>query len=100
MWQMACRLRLAGSVAVVVTARPVHVFPIATAGFDSHFSSVGKEYCYKLSCGVPDPLQVRAAARQQQQRTCRNNARQRWLLLLLRASLLRTLQGNRISAVV
>jgi hypothetical protein len=28
------------------------------AGFDSHFSSVGKEYCYKLNCGVPQPMQV------------------------------------------
>jgi hypothetical protein len=38
----------------------------AAAGFDSHFSSVGKEYCYKLSCGVPDPLQVRPALHQQE----------------------------------
>jgi hypothetical protein len=28
------------------------------AGFDSHFSSVGKEYCYKVNCGVPQPMQV------------------------------------------
>lgn len=28
------------------------------AGFDSHFSSVGKEYCFKLNSGVPSPMQV------------------------------------------
>ncbi|WIA08941.1 hypothetical protein OEZ85_008358 [Tetradesmus obliquus] len=37
----------------------VQQLQVAPEGFDSHFSSVGKEYCYKLSCGVPDPLQMR-----------------------------------------
>ncbi len=29
------------------------------SGFDSHFSSCGKEYHYKIKCGMPDPLLVR-----------------------------------------
>jgi hypothetical protein len=32
--------------------------PCHPAGFDSHFSSCGKTYLYKLSAGLPDPLQV------------------------------------------
>eukprot|EP00878_Enallax_costatus_P034684 GHUV01038477.1.p1 GENE.GHUV01038477.1~~GHUV01038477.1.p1 ORF type:complete len:341 (+),score=98.26 GHUV01038477.1:636-1658(+) len=32
---------------------------VAPPGFDSHYSSVGKMYCYKLAYGVPDPLQSR-----------------------------------------
>lgn len=34
--------------------------PPLCAGFDAHFSSVGKEYVYHMSCGVPNPLHVRA----------------------------------------
>lgn len=45
-----------GSVALLPWLLPVQLAVLA--GFDSHFKSVGKEYCYKLNCGVPQPMQV------------------------------------------
>lgn len=36
----------------------VQQLQLAPPGFDSHFSSVGKQYLFKLNCGVPHPMQV------------------------------------------
>lgn len=36
----------------------VQQLQLAPEGFDSHFSSVGKEYCFKLNSGVPSPMQA------------------------------------------
>ena len=32
--------------------------PAPRAGFDSHFSSLGKSYSYQISTGLPDPMQA------------------------------------------
>jgi hypothetical protein len=59
MLQLGCAWCLASPTANRCHSPPCARFSTGCAGFDSHFSSVGKQYCYKLSCGVPDPLQVR-----------------------------------------
>lgn len=45
-------------VAVALYLIKTCILPCAAAGFDSHYSSVGKVYTYKLASGVPDPLKV------------------------------------------